>query len=152
MIHGNDAVQLAGYQLYPRQLTYAHTSQNTWQWPFTAPSAVHLTTCFSPDSQHRGFSVEASLPLSPLQRFSVFFFDGWSIAPFECVCQYFFLKAFPQNLKEQKAHFNFSKVAPFCFTLDQTKQLLIYPFRINTLASYFDNDIAIPDVAPLLRG
>ena len=37
----------------------------------TAPSAVHLTTCFLPDSQHHRFSVKASLPLSPLQRFEV---------------------------------------------------------------------------------
>ena len=42
-------------------------------WDFshlTAPSAAHLTTCFSPDSQHHRLSVKASLPLSPLQRFS----------------------------------------------------------------------------------
>ncbi|MEE0547390.1 MAG: hypothetical protein UC390_06610, partial [Peptococcaceae bacterium] len=38
----------------------------------TAPSAVHLTTCFSPDSQQHGFSVQASSPLSPPQRFGVF--------------------------------------------------------------------------------
>ena len=37
----------------------------------TAPSAVHLMTCFSPDSQHRGLSVEALSPLSPLQRFYI---------------------------------------------------------------------------------
>ncbi len=37
----------------------------------TAPSAVHLTTCFSPDSQLHRLSVKASLPLSPLQRFDV---------------------------------------------------------------------------------
>ncbi len=36
----------------------------------SAPSAVHLTVCFAPASQHRGLSVAASKPLSPLQRFS----------------------------------------------------------------------------------
>ena len=30
----------------------------------TAPSAVHLTSCFLPDSQHHRLSVKASLPLS----------------------------------------------------------------------------------------
>ena len=49
-------------------------------WPLTAPSAVHLTTCFSPDSQHCGLSVEALLPLSPLQRFNLFNY-GCSITP-----------------------------------------------------------------------
>ena len=37
--------------------------------PFLVPSAVHLTDSFSPSSQHPGLSVEAYLPLSPLQRF-----------------------------------------------------------------------------------
>ena len=60
---------------YPRQLTYAHTSQNTWPKSLTAPSAVHLTTCFLPDSQHRRLSVKASLPLSPLQRFGLLKYD-----------------------------------------------------------------------------
>ena len=65
---------------YPRQLTYALTSWNTpWQ-PIqcscpglTTPSAVHLTTCFLPDSQQHGLSGKASSPLSPLQRFFVVF-------------------------------------------------------------------------------
>ena len=56
---------------YPRQLTCALTSQNTWLSLLTAPSAVHLMTCFLPDSQHRGLSVRASSPLSPLQRFLI---------------------------------------------------------------------------------
>ena len=51
------------------QLTYAFTSQNTRPKPLTAPSAVHLTGCFLPDSQQYGLSVEAYLPLSPHQRF-----------------------------------------------------------------------------------
>ena len=62
---------------YPRQLTYALTSWNTpWQlvqcsyFGLTTPSAVHLTTCFLPDSQQHGLSGKASSPLSPLQRFS----------------------------------------------------------------------------------
>ena len=40
----------------------------------TAPSAVHLTTCFLPDFQLRRLSVKASLPLSPSQRFKIFIF------------------------------------------------------------------------------
>ncbi len=37
----------------------------------TAPSVVHLTICFLPDSQHHRLSVKALLPLSPLQQFSI---------------------------------------------------------------------------------
>ena len=63
---------LVGIPAYPRQLTYAPTSQDTLcRAHFTAPSAVHLTTCFLPDSQHHRLSVKASLPLSPLQRFNI---------------------------------------------------------------------------------
>ena len=58
-------VRLAGTNI-PRQLTYAHTSQL-----FTAPSAAHLTNCFSPGSQHPGFSVQAYPPLLPLHRFKL---------------------------------------------------------------------------------
>ena len=35
----------------------------------TAPSAAHLINCFLPDSQQRGLSGKAYLPLSPPQRF-----------------------------------------------------------------------------------
>lgn len=56
---------------YLRLVTLAQTSQNTLTNHFTAPSAVHLTICFVPGSQHPGFSVGASLPLSPLQRFNL---------------------------------------------------------------------------------
>ena len=56
---------------YLRLVTLAQTSQNTLIAHFTAPSAVHLTICFAPGSQHPGFSVRASLPLSPLQRFKL---------------------------------------------------------------------------------
>ena len=64
---------LSGIPTYPRQLTYANTSQNTPQElpRLTAPSAAHLTTCFLPDSQQHGLSGKASSPLSPLQRFGV---------------------------------------------------------------------------------
>ena len=68
LIHGLRRA-LCGIPAYPRQLTYAHTSQNTRNTPLTAPSAVHLTSSFLPDSQQRGLSVKAFLPLSPLQRF-----------------------------------------------------------------------------------
>ena len=40
-----------------------------WLPHLTAPSAGHLMTCVSPDSQQRGLSVEAWSPLLPLQRF-----------------------------------------------------------------------------------
>ena len=43
----------------------------------TAPSAVHLTTCFSPESQHLRLSVKASLPLSPHHRFFRSLFNLW---------------------------------------------------------------------------
>ena len=39
----------------------------------TTPSAVHLMTCFSPASQHRRLSGEASSSLSPLHRFGFFY-------------------------------------------------------------------------------
>ena len=65
-------MHLAGYQHIPGKWRLPTTSQNTLGIShLTAPSAVHLTTCFLPDSQHHRFSVKASLPLSPLQRFEV---------------------------------------------------------------------------------
>ena len=45
------------------------TEYSGYTIPLTMPSAVHLPTCFSPNSQQRGFSVEASSVLSPPQRF-----------------------------------------------------------------------------------
>ena len=52
---------LSGVPTYPRQLTYAHTSQNTQPElrPLTAPSAVHLTVRVLPGSQLPGLSVKA---------------------------------------------------------------------------------------------
>lgn len=48
---------------YPRQLTHVLRCRILWASKrnahLTAPSAVHLMTCFSPDSQQRGLSVEA---------------------------------------------------------------------------------------------
>lgn len=72
LIHGITRA-LSRIPTYPRQLTYAHTLQNTLgkRSHLTAPSAVHLTTCFLPDSQHLRLSVKALLPLSPLQRFTM---------------------------------------------------------------------------------
>ena len=69
-------MRLAGYPHIPGKLRLPATSQNTLNIAcrlvhLTAPFAVHLTTCFSPDSQHHRLSVKASLPLSPLQRFDV---------------------------------------------------------------------------------
>ena len=50
-----------------------HVAEYSVRFPahLTAPSVVHLTSCFSSGSQHPGLSVEAFLPLYPLQRFSV---------------------------------------------------------------------------------
>ena len=48
-----------------------HVAEYSVKPHLTAPSAVHLTTCFLPDFQHRRLSVKASLPLSPLQRFII---------------------------------------------------------------------------------
>ena len=59
LIHGKKIRALDGIQTYPRQLTYALTSQNTRPAPLTAPSAVHLTTRFLLGSQHPGLSVKA---------------------------------------------------------------------------------------------
>lgn len=65
-------MHLTGYQHIPGKLRLPTASQNTLcKAHLTAPSAVHLTTCFLPDSQHRRLSVKASLPLSPLQRFGL---------------------------------------------------------------------------------
>ena len=56
---------------YLRQFTHALRRRILCKIHLTAPSAVHLTICFVPGSQHPGFSVGASLPLSPLQRFNL---------------------------------------------------------------------------------
>ena len=51
---------------------------------FPAPSAVHLTVCFLPGSQHPGLSGRASPPLSPHQRFTVFNCRHYSTALGRC--------------------------------------------------------------------
>ena len=72
LIHGSSRA-LCRIPSYPRQVTPACASQNTpGLTRLTAPSAVHLTMCFLPDSHPRRLSVKASLPLSPLQRFSLY--------------------------------------------------------------------------------
>ena len=72
LIHGMTRA-LSRIPTYPRQMTSAcNVAEYFVKSHLTAPSAVHLTTCFSPDSQHHRLSVEASLPLSPLQRFELF--------------------------------------------------------------------------------
>ena len=66
LIHGQSRA-LGGIPAYPRQLTYAFTSQDTPEscpvprtmLRFAVPSAAHLTICFSPGSHHPGVSVEA---------------------------------------------------------------------------------------------
>ena len=70
LIHRNDPMRLAGYRHILGIYTLAYSvAEYFGKTHLTAPSAVHLTTCFLPDSQHRRLSVKASLPLSPLQRF-----------------------------------------------------------------------------------
>ena len=51
----------AGYQHIPGNLTPASSvaEYSGSKAPLTAPSAVHLTTCVSPNSQRRGLSVQA---------------------------------------------------------------------------------------------
>ena len=72
LIHRNDPMHLAGYQHIPGICTLAYSvAEYFGKIHLTAPSAVHLTTCFLPDSQHHRLSVKASLPLSPLQRFKI---------------------------------------------------------------------------------
>ena len=74
---------------YLGQLTYVLTSQNTGLALFPAPSAVHLTNSFSPISQQRGLSVQASSPLSPHQRF---LFTCLKYNPGAKICQAFFTR------------------------------------------------------------
>ena len=65
-------VRLAGYQHIPDNWRMPTRCRILWDFShLTAPSAVHLTTCFLPDSQQHRFSVKALLPLSPLQQFEV---------------------------------------------------------------------------------
>ena len=85
LIHGITRA-LSRIPTYPRQLTYAHTLQNTLEnIHLTAPSAVHLPTCFSSGSQLPGLSVRASLPLSPLQRFNILLnFSQYTTRLYKC--------------------------------------------------------------------
>jgi len=49
LIHRNAPMHLAEYQHIPGKWRLPTTSQNTlWNSHLTAPSAVHLTTCFLP--------------------------------------------------------------------------------------------------------
>ena len=55
-------VHLAGYQHIPDIYTPAYSvAEYSGLLHLTAPSAVHLTTCFLPDSQQHRLSVKASL-------------------------------------------------------------------------------------------
>ena len=75
LIHRNDPMHLAGYQHIPGICTLAYSvAEYFGKIHLTAPSAVHLTTCFLFGSQHPELSVKASLPLSPLQRFDYLVF------------------------------------------------------------------------------
>ena len=87
------AVPLAGYWHIPGMLRLPHVAEysdptHPLSHPLTAPSAVHLTTCFSPVSHHHRLSVKASLPLSPLQRFSLLNYMHYITV--RTICQYSF--------------------------------------------------------------
>ena len=84
---------LCGIPTYPRPLTQALRRRILRGTPLlTAPSAVHLTICFTPDSQQRGLSVVASSPLSPLQQFSLLNYRYYKSS--RGICQLFFLPVF----------------------------------------------------------
>ena len=85
LLHGMNRA-LYRIPAYPRQLTYAPTLQNTLRPAphLTAPSAVHLTACFLPGSQHPGLSGKALLPLSPHQRFGYVLWGYFTTAPQGC--------------------------------------------------------------------
>ena len=68
LIHGLTRA-LSEIPAYLRQLTYAYTSQNTWQLPFPAPLNGPFNRLHFDPAQLPGLSVRASLFLSPLQRF-----------------------------------------------------------------------------------
>ena len=75
LIHGMTRA-LSRIPTYPRQMTSAcNVAEYFVKSHLTAPSAVHLTTCFLPDSQQHRLSVKASLSLSPLQRFELLNLD-----------------------------------------------------------------------------
>ncbi|MDD4430920.1 MAG: hypothetical protein PHF61_05910, partial [Bacteroidales bacterium] len=59
---------------------------NTQLSLLTAPSAVHLLTCFPPESHRLGLSVGSSSTLSPRQRFSSLLNSAEFISDFN-ICQ-----------------------------------------------------------------
>ena len=90
LIHGKSVLS-AGYHHIPGMSRLPHVAEYSGIPRLTAPSAVHLTMCFLPDSQLRRLSVKASLPLSPLQRFRVC--DCLTVADYSsapAVCQQLF--------------------------------------------------------------
>ena len=88
LIHGMTRA-LSRIPTYPRQMTSAcNVAEYFVKSHLTAPSAVHLTTCFLPDSQQHRLSVKASLPLYPLQRFELLTFYGLYYSTHISDCQY----------------------------------------------------------------
>ena len=88
LIHGHCRA-LTRIPTYPWPLTWVLRRRILGELPLTAPSAVHLTICFTPDSQQHRLSVVASSPLSPLQRFEL-----WNYRYYKYMrrfCQLFFL-------------------------------------------------------------
>ena len=68
-IHSNYA--LIGYHHIHDFWRESYVAEYSVWLHLTAPSAVHLTTCFSFGSQPPELSVKALLPLSPLHRFKL---------------------------------------------------------------------------------
>ena len=96
---------LSRIQTYPRQLTYAHTLQNTLEnIHLTAPSAVHLTTCFRPDSQHAQALCTGIIAV--ISASTVLMLTYYSI--YNCSCQAFY-KSFQKNSVSTK-----NGAATFC--------------------------------------
>lgn len=79
-LHGRDPCTQQDTNISPATDVCPHVAEYFAKSHLTAPSAVHLTACFLPASQHRRLSVKASLTLSPLQRFSMLNFLYCSIA------------------------------------------------------------------------
>ena len=88
---------LYGHEKCPWQLTYALRCRILSKKPLTAPSAVHLPTCFLPDSHHRGLSVKSWSALSPHQRF-----DYHKYSTHKTVCQEKKQKILTLSLKPKK--------------------------------------------------
>ena len=98
----------------------------------TAPSAVHLTNCFSPDSQHHRLSVEASLPLSPLQRFSLLNYLHY--ITLNIFCQYIFCYIDSGKNVHEKSSASSQTSSQYCF---QSIHLHIFLYKLLIIYQSF---------------